>query len=304
MKLLKQPTKMFEADCITTVSGDDKITTAVVMMPRFVLAEITRHKSFSFSVASSRAVPTKRCIETVRQSKWVPTFRANQAGMVPGELLSGPLPGRSLYGLPPVDKQSAAATIWGWAKTSAVENAFALDDVGAHKQWVNRLLEPFAPTTVVMTASHRTMVPAGDKWLEFKPWENFFRLRISEHAQDEIRAVAESIQSAMQSTKWAHDEAHTPLFYEYPKYRLPEGGVAYFNHSYSALTDLCAAQMARVSYARNDLARPAKEDRELASRLRADGHMSPFEHVAMATPGQWGPLWGWKSERMRMEAGQ
>lgn len=63
--------------------------------------------------------------------------------------------------------------------------------------------------------------------------------------------------------------------------------------------EISAGRCARVSYLTHDGRRDVEADLALASRLRAGGHMSPFEHVA--TPGdprQWyGNFRGWQEYR-------
>ena len=156
--------------------------------------------------------------------------------------------------------KSAALKVWKAAAHDAMKHATTLNVLGFHKQIVNRLLEPWQIMKVVVTATE---------------WDNFFDLRISEFAQPEIKVLAEAMAMAM--------DIHSPDMLDDAEWHLPyvtdeEKQV----FSTKDLRDISAGRCARVSYLNHDNTHPnPKKDIELAMKLAASKHMSPFEHQAM-----------------------
>jgi hypothetical protein len=124
-------------------------------------------------------------------------------------------------------------------------------------------------------------------------WSNFFGLRISPHAQPEIREVAECMQDALARsvpTPTPYGAWHTPL--------VPDAERLHWDgFEPDQVARISAARCARVSYLTHDGSRDPHADIELADRLMRDGHLSPFEHVATpARPdhdGDLGNFTGW-----------
>ena len=141
-----------------------------------------------------------------------------------------------------------------------------------HKQTLNRVLEPFTRI--------RTLVTATD-------WQNFFKLRLDGAAQPEMRNLALAMHDAMAASTPTETNVHKP-------YAMPDDPDP---------VKCSVARCARVSYMRLD-GRPnnAEDDVRLYERLRASGHMSPFEHVAYAEAGHHANLTGWRSLRNIMGA--
>jgi thymidylate synthase ThyX len=173
-----------------------------------------------------------------------------------GETKKGMSAGEEL----PREVVSQLRDIWLAARDSAAAFAEKASELGLHKQHANRLLEPFAHVSTILSATD---------------FMNFFDLRISEHAQPEIRAVAESMASAL--------HASTPIKKDPFIWHIP-----YDNESNITWNDrdallAAAAACARVSYTRfGDGERNIEKDVMLGLRLWQDRHMSPFEHVAMS----------------------
>lgn len=245
-----------------------RLTTLEVVMPRFILAEFNTHRVFSRNSASSRAIPVEKRIAAIRADPFVPeAFGANKRGMQAGEALGD-------------DEQAAARLAWVAAMETATRHAAILAQLGVHKQWANRLLEPFAWHTVVVTATE---------------WDNFFALRISSEAQPEIRRVAEAMKAAM--------DASTPVGRLPGEWHLPytderDQMDVLVRHSdptalstalavrrEDELAKLSSARCARVSYLTHDGLRDVNADLALHDKLLASGHMSPFEHAAKVAIG-------------------
>src|SRR3990167_1565104 len=116
-----------------------RITTMQLRYPRFIHAEFMTHRGFSRNASSSRAVPTAKLLEEVRSDalRAAPIFWGkNQPGMQAAEELSG-------YQL------ELAKAEWRSAAFGAAARAESLASLGAHKQIVNRILEPFTHINVV-----------------------------------------------------------------------------------------------------------------------------------------------------------
>jgi thymidylate synthase ThyX len=103
-------------------------------------------------------------------------------------------------------------------------------------------------------------------------WDNFFKLRLAENAQPEIRVAAQHMLAAMDGSKpkpLAIGTWHLPLVQD-GEHTIP----------IEELKKVSAARCARVSYLTHDGKRDLQKDIELCERLLADRHLSPFEHVA------------------------
>lgn len=149
-----------------------RLTTLEIELHRFILPEFNTHRSLSRNFQSSRAVPVSQMIEQVRNNPAMPVhWGKNQSGMQAKEELVG-------ESLENVQRE------WHTASASAVYHAKLLNAQGAHKQIVNRILEPFMWTKGVVTATDRA-------------WDAFFQLRLHKDAQPEIKALAENILEAM-----------------------------------------------------------------------------------------------------------
>ena len=229
-----------------------RLTTFEVTFPRIVLAEFNTHRTLSRNSASSRAIPIEKMLARVEADPFVPTYWGkNQKGMQADEELT--------------DKERRIADgLWEGAKLDAIANARRLLDLGVHKQLVNRLLEPFMWQTVICTATE---------------WENFFALRNHKDAQPEIKEIAsrmEVIYRANRPTFVDQGFWHMPLMNDLEDLR--SGG-----YSEEQIRQISVGRCARVSYLTHAGERNPWADIELCERLRSSGHMSPFEHVAMAS---------------------
>jgi hypothetical protein len=242
-----------------------RISTLEVTFPRFILAEFNTHRMLSRNAASSRAIPIERVIEQVECDPFIPedwgTFKR---GMVAGPALSGEMVG-------------SAVLTWKEALRASLSAARDLQELRVHKSLVNRLLEPFMWTTVVVTATN---------------WSNFFHLRTARDAQPEFRIIALRMQDALAQSEPERLEAnqwHLPYIDETERAALSQ---------FTAAT-VSGARCARISYLTHDGEHSTGKDLTLADRLISDGHMSPFEHAAqcLIVPARWGNFQGWKQYR-------
>lgn len=234
------------ADSVNGMLGT-RLTTLELRYPRYIHAEFMTHRVFSRNASSSRAIPINKQIDAVEAQPVMPLeWGSNKPGMQAGEPISR-------------IAQTEAEGIWVQALNDAVGAARKLKDLGVHKQIVNRLLEPFAHITVIMTATE---------------FNNFFDLRISPLAQPEIQELAKKMKKAM-------DES-TPIIsyggYVHAPYVTANERAVYNDDN---LCMISAARCARVSYLNHDGLEPdVAKDYMLAQRLREDRHASVFEHQA------------------------
>ncbi|MBV8490753.1 MAG: FAD-dependent thymidylate synthase [Candidatus Eremiobacteraeota bacterium] len=227
----------------------------------------------SRNAASSRAIPIKKMIDAVRSEPAMPLWWGrNQSGMQAREEISEPT-------------RELAMAQWREALGDALRHAERLSssDINLHKQLVNRLLEPFAWITVIITATE---------------WANFFTQRTHEDAQPELKYVADLMLGAYKASlpkPVGLGEWHTPLIQpDEEAWLSPEDRVK-----------ISVARCGRVSYLTHDGTRDTAKDLELYDRLLeggANGHWSPFEHVAtpLADRDQTsGNFRGWEQYRKR-----
>ena len=236
--------------------------------PNFLANGVVVHNSRNS--ASSRAIPVEKIIEKVKNDPFIPIYWGkNQKGMQANEALT------------PVE-QAVATIEWLQARNHAVDQAERLRTLGVHKQITNRLLEPFLWHTVICSATE---------------WDNFFALRCHPDAQPEIRTIAvmmrdlylDTFPTPLQNGEW-----HLP-------YVLPDEREQWTKDdpARAQLALISSARCARVSYLTHDGRRDIDADLALAKRLEASGHMSPFEHPALAVDSteRFGNFKGWKQFR-------
>ena len=225
-----------------------RITTLQLKYPRWVHGEFLTHRAFSRNSMSSRAVPVAKMIEQVRHDPAMPMhWGKNRPGMQAAEELTG-------------DDLGSAKYEWRNAARNAAESAEEMHWLGAHKQIVNRLLEPFQWMHTVCTATE---------------WDNFFALRCHPDAQPEMQVLAWAMREAMDaSTPW-------PTEHHFPYVRGEDGVMSMWRRAM-----ISAARCARVSYLKHDGTAPSiGDDLALFERLAGGApiHASPLEHQGFAT---------------------
>jgi len=234
-----------------------RLTTLQCRYPRFIHSEMLRHRVFSHSVASSRAIPTEKQIERVRNDPFVPeTFNKRVKGMGVGEALD-------------LSKQHACREEWIAAAEAAVIAAERLNEIGIDKSRANRLLEPFIWVDDIITATE---------------WDNFFALRDHPAAQPEFQIIAQLIRAALKVSEpesLGYGDWHLPLVTDDEKFEaddnrvMERGGL-----SVDDLKLISASRCARVSFDTHEQYEEIQRSLDRAEMLISSGHLSPFEHVA------------------------
>jgi thymidylate synthase ThyX len=244
-------------DSLTPYGAETRLTSILVVFPKMILGERNRHRAFSLSDRSSRAVPPEKLLSEVRADPAMPArFRARVPGMSGGAALEG----EDFY---------VAEARWKYAALAAADAAQALNDCGLAKEIVNRPLDPFIRMKSLMTATR-------DGWM------NFFGLRLDAAADPTIQVLARKCFAAYKdSTPRAlrADEWHLPFIDAEEADTL----------STSARLKLSAARCAHLSY--EDLQTGERLGEAAAERIydklvnSLPLHASPTEHQAQVGAG-------------------
>lgn len=147
-----------------------------------------------------------------------------------------------------------------------------------HKQYVNRVLEPYAYHEAVLSATE---------------WANWDALRAHPDAQPEIQDLAVAMRDARAASA---PRPLTPGRYHAPFLRAEELPLLEEDQHFWAM--VAAGRAARTSYLTYDGIRDPQADYDLAASLQQNGHYSPLEHVA--TPDDDAPpsnFKGWRQLR-------
>lgn len=236
--------------CDSTFDGN-RLTTFEITFPRFILAEVNTHKILSRSTASSRAIPVERRLEQIVRDPFIPSvFGKNRPGMQHDEELEP-------------EASDEARRLWLDASISATAYARKLATLGLHKQYANRLVEPFAWVTAVISGTE---------------WENHFALRCHEDSQPEYQYVATLMRDLYRVTApeiLKEGEWHLPYVDKFGEPRLT--GEAGLEAAFGS-----AGCCARVSVRTFDGTISQAENVRLAKRIISHGHFSPAEHPACA----------------------
>jgi hypothetical protein len=247
----------------------ERISTFALEYPRYIHSELMTHRMLSRNAQSSRAIPVEKLIKRTYEHKVVPAFAENKKGMQAGPALSAM-------------QQITAEECWESAHGAAVYWATKLAALGVHKQWVNRLLEPFSTIVSVFTGTEDV-------------WPHFFKLRNHPDAEPSFQELAQRMEGELEFSHPQQTHLHLPFVTSEEKAMdLSEG----------ALMRLSAARCARVSYLTHEGKRDLVADYDLYERLAfaTPPHESPLEHPAKSTPkGQkFANYKGWRSFRHSM----
>lgn len=246
--------------------------------PNFIANGVVVHNSRNAS--SSRAIPTKKYIEEVSNelTRATPIYWGlNKAGMQANEELTG-------------NDLEVAKQIWEDAAMDAVKHATRFAALKAHKQFANRILEPFTHINVVCSATE---------------YNNFFALRLHKDAQPEIRELAKQM--------WKNYNNSKPKLIAYGDWHLPYIEDTILKQSnMDVAIKVSVARCARVSYKSFTTGKVSTidEDLDLYNKLLGQQpiHASPAEHQATPDlkdarlylwqhPELWGNFKGWKQFR-------
>lgn len=130
-----------------------------------------------------------------------------------------------------------------------------LEKLGIHHQDINNYLRPFQNIHTVLSSTD---------------WNNFFEQRLHETTKPDMQELAHRIKNELDNSTPLTRGLHIPLVEDLLELD--------FLKSEACL--ISAARLARISYFKwfDD----PQKDLELAKKLLANKHLSPFEHIAFA----------------------
>jgi thymidylate synthase ThyX len=226
----------------------DRLTTLLLVFPKWLQAELNTHRAISKSSASSRAIPVEKTMARVRKDPFVPAWwGANKKGMSAAEEVARP---------------EECAAYWLSAAESAMAYAAKLKMLGVHKQHVNRLLEPFLWTSALVSATE---------------WNNFFHQRCpADGPQPEMSELANKILAAVRGSE--------PTSVAWGGWHVPFGDRYLPGLTREQQVMVSTARCARQSYENFHGEIDHEDDFRLYRDLLLELHMSPFEHCAYADP--------------------
>lgn len=234
----------------SSVNGKE-IVTFELEYPRFIHSELMTHRLFSRNAASSRAIPVAKMVEQVRNNPATPVhWGKNQPGMQAKEEL---------------DRATKDAVIFDWhgAAAAAAAHAKTMMEMGAHKQIVNRILEPFQWMKTVVTSTE---------------WDNWYWLRNHPDAQPEIKRLAEVM--------WKAKEVSKPRLLQPGDWHVPyydDGSwisSVYEDNTLEESLAISASCCAQVSYRKLDDSLEKAKDIFAKLIESKPCHASPCEHQA------------------------
>lgn len=233
-----------------------KITTFELLYHRFFHSEFMTHKVISKNAASSRAIPTIKLLDLVQKQPMLPiSVGKNRSGMQADEDLEEEISNKFME-------------MWKDLGVKVATDVKIMQELGAHKQIVNRPLEAWLPIRVVATATD---------------WDNFFELRDSQYAQPEFGLLARLMKEAITNYEYTlvkDNEWHLP-YITIDDVHYVSNNTIYKDIKWETLCALSAGRSARVSHALGGLStKTIDEEIAKGKELCAVEHMSPFEHQA------------------------
>lgn len=240
----------------------NRLTTYEIETYRYIWAEVLTHKMLSKNAQSSRAVPVNSVLSINQSIPVEPiVWGKNKAGMSATESLVG-------------FRMFCSKGVWKAAAKFSFLASKTLSKLGLHKQWSNRLTEPYSRIKVVISGTE---------------WDNFEWLRDDpEAAQPEIVDLARKIKELKAESipfLLRPGEAHVP--YVTTIRQDEEGDLQYFDVNGEVITlsralKISASCLAQISYRKLDctLEKAMRVYKQLFDGTKP--HYSPTEHAGIA----------------------
>ena len=258
------------------------VETFLIEMPRMILSEFLTHRVLSKNVASSRAIPTKRILQKIRDKPYYPMFWGeNKSGMQSTAVMGN-------------WKAIQCKFWWSIHRVFTLFVTQRLANLGLHKGWSNRLSEPHSYIKLLTTGTD---------------WDNFLHLRADNDAQPEIAAAALLIEHLRHNAIYAlcsntnmHDANNWHYVFITPAER------AKYRDKPQYLAQLDAARCARTSYVTHDFKEPnpAADIDTFGKLVGRKLHASPLEHpcfpIRVEDPYPTGNYRGWRQYRQVYES--
>lgn len=247
----------------------DRLTTFEIETYRYIWAEVMTHRMLSRNAQSSRAVPIKNVLQVNEDFVRPIIYGKNKAGMSSSDVFTDEL------------EIAKIQKVWDSAANYVFSASKQLGELGLHKQWANRITEPFSKIKAVISATE---------------WDNFFWLRIDpDAAQPEIVNLAEKMQKALIDSiplQLKAGELHVPYVDREVQFDMSEP-IRYFlsgadggELDETEAMQISASCCCQVSYRKLDDS--FNKAMEIWDKLFSGPkpHMSPTEHQAIALPNK------------------
>lgn len=222
----------------------DKLITIETTSPKFLDAEVEKHRMLSTNSSSSRAIPFKRTLDADIFFPY--DIRKDEKGMQGYETLDE------------IDLLTFQAIAFEMYDFTVGRVKDMKDLFNVHKQHLNRYMEPWTVQRKVMTGNI--------EWFDY-----FIMLRSATDADPNIQDLSRKIDAAITSAKPTFSTWHMPYVTDMEK------GL----HSIKEQLIHSTARCARVSYNNFDgIKSSAEQDEKLFKFLFESRHLTPFEHQA------------------------
>lgn len=235
-----------------------RLTTIEAEYPRYIHADLLTHRILSRNGLSSRAEPVANVIQRASDDPVEPlVWMYDAKRMQHGHIMSP-------------DDAERCRTLWNASRDNALTCAREFLRIGLHRQYLNRIIEPYIRIKMVISATS---------------WANFLALRCHPSPMPEIQQLAVTIARLLKAstpTPVADGGWHLPYVAEW------ERTATAYAYDVDTMAKVSTARGARASYGNlGDSSKPPSIDADLAlyERLMVEDpkHASPAEHPAMAT---------------------
>lgn len=249
---------------------DKILSTLLLRYPRCIHSELMTHRVFSRNAASSRAIPVEKLIKDVEENPFIPIhWGKNQKGMQADEECNSMVDISKLVGL---DHELEVDNVTAWlvARDRAIQAARAFSAAGYHKQVVNRLLEPFAHITVLVSATE---------------WDNFLELRTHKDAEPHFQILAKEVEKCLTDESTIQELQPGQWHLPFVEYKGWSGELPSESTTLRDAIKLSVARSGSTSYKTVDgFDMTMERALDIYDKLVTSEpvHASPLEHVAQA----------------------
>lgn len=258
-----------------------RLITAILTFPRYLLAEVNTHRMLSRNSASSRAIRFEKMVQSVMENPFIPMkWQKDHPGMQGTEYFDLESQAHTVF--PDLyDEISEGLTVkealegvWLEARNSAVDFAKELHNHGVTKQLANRQLEPYMMHTALVSGTEL---------------ENFFALRAEDGAEIHFQDLAYKFLDAVNQSEPKQLKAgewHIPFGDDIDEAELAvliaDNGLFHGASEEILKIKIATVRAARISYATpgSEMKHDYEADLKLHDRLASSGHFSCFEHCA------------------------
>lgn len=280
---------------------NNRITTFILTIPQIIVKELLRHRMFSFSSSSMRAIPFNKVVQNIEENMFVPlAFQAHHSGMQGSKYLIG-------------EEHENAKQKWIDAGVKACEEAKKLYNIGITKQLCSRIIEPFGYAKILVTATEFTNffelrcpkyycaltgetywskkdfihdVEVNNPELEIKCDDTELRwiqhstsgaeIHIQALAENMWDAINESVPEQLGASCW-----HIPFKDNVDMEKLIRITGPMYGKIDRGLIKVAVARAARLSYITHEGEIDYVKDIKLHDQLLENKHLSCFEHCAL-----------------------